>query len=427
MKILWIINIVPPRISSMLEMETTSFGGWLTGYLENLKGSRNEYFVICLDNKVEKILTATDENITYFVFPQKLLIQSEFEKIIEGINPDIIHVHGTEYPHSLEMAKAAKKFKVKTVVSIQGLMSECEKHYFDGIPPKFKKCRTLKRIAKSVLKVVNLQPQFLIFEVNRFTEGAKLEAETLNAVDYVIGRSDWDKKYSNLINNNLKYYKVHEILREEFYTNKVWSYDNCQKHSIFISQASYPIKGLHIFLDALNIVVKRYPDTKVYLAGSTPLVKSRFSFLTKILTNLYDYPKILAQKINKHNIESHLIFMGLLDANAMKKAYLESNVFVSPSSIENGSNSVSEAMMLHVPVISSEVGGVDSVFRYGIDGLSYKFEDYHTLADNIIKIFELEENVEIYTNPAKEFAIKTKSIENNIQDLLNAYEDILLQ
>ena len=66
---------------------------------------------------------------------------------------------------------------------------------------------------------------------------------------------------------NAQYYHNNEVLRKSFYDGK-WSFDNCEKHSIFISQATTPIKGLHIMLRAMPLIKKKYPDVKLYVAGA---------------------------------------------------------------------------------------------------------------------------------------------------------------
>ncbi len=425
-RVLWIVNILLPEPSEALGLAKINHGGWLTGYINNLKKTDCEVFIICPSEQVSRIMKVEEDNTYYFVLPSNKLTCMEFERIIQEISPDLIHIHGTEYSHSLEMARAAKNLNVKAVVSIQGLMCECEKHYLDGIPGKYKNHIACKKIIKKALNIIHLEPQFLLLDKKEFAKKAEKEKETLNLVGHVIGRSNWDKKHSNLINNALTYYKVNEILREEFYTEDRWSYADCEKHSIFLSQANYPIKGLHVFIQALAVVKTKYPDVKAYLGGFKP-----FTLNNKLLDSLaylfFEYKRLIKSQIKKYDLADNIEYTGVLDANQMKKRYLKSNVFVSASSIENGSNSVSEAMMLRVPIIASEVGGVDSVFNYGIDGLSYKFEDYQTLAEHILTMFELKDKVSVYTDKALIYANKTKDPQTNIQDLLNTYDSIITQ
>ncbi len=423
-KILWIVNILLPAASEILGFEKTNYGGWLSGYLDNLKNSNCEFYVICPSDIVKQIEKISNENITYFVVPKNKLTQDTFEEIIKNVSPNLIHIHGTEYPHSLEMARAAKKANIKAVVSIQGLMCECEKHYDAALPKKYLKNLMIKRIIKKGFNKINLYPQFILTEKEYFNYGAQIEAETLNLVEHVIGRSNWDKLHTNRINKKLSYYKVNENLRNEFYTTDSWNYNTCEKHSIFISQSNYPIKGFHILVEALNIVVKKYPETKVFIGGFEPPNLNN-KILDTVIDMLFEYQTYVKNKIKKYGLKKNIMRLGNLDVDKMKQAYLNANVFISASSIENGSNSVSEAMMLKVPVITSEVGGVGSVFRYGVDGLSYEFADYETLAKHIETIFELKEKVNVYTDNAYEYAKKEKDVKSNIFDLLAAYNTII--
>ena len=69
---------------------------------------------------------------------------------------------------------------------------------------------------------------------------------------------------TNLINSNLKYYVCNESLRDSFYDG-AWKVENCRLHQIFISQASYPLKGFHKLLEAVNYIKADYPDLLIKL------------------------------------------------------------------------------------------------------------------------------------------------------------------
>ena len=64
----------------------------------------------------------------------------------------------------------------------------------------------------------------------------------------------------------IQYHKCNETLRECFYTGS-WGYQQCEPYSIFVSQATYPIKGFHFLLEALPSILNVYPQTHVYVSG----------------------------------------------------------------------------------------------------------------------------------------------------------------
>lgn len=71
----------------------------------------------------------------------------------------------------------------------------------------------------------------------------------------------------------------------------------------------------------------------------------------------------------------------------MKERYLKSQVFVLPSSIENSPNSLGEAMLLGVPCIASDVGGVRCLMTHSVEGLIYPADDPRLLAYDICEMF----------------------------------------
>jgi glycosyltransferase involved in cell wall biosynthesis len=87
----------------------------------------------------------------------------------------------------------------------------------------------------------------------------------------------------------------------------------------------------------------------------------------------------------------HVEFLGPLSEDQMIEQYLQSNVFVCPSSIENSPNSLAEAQMLGVPNISSFVGGTLNMVKHGKNGFLYRFEEIEMLAYYIDEIFQQKE------------------------------------
>ena len=411
MKILWITNVALPDVSKDLDTQPSPFGGWLTGYLnEILKKDIHLVSVFPYGKNVQ----GNFENITYYGFKaksEKKELLEYFVNIIDKEKPDVIHIFGTEFLHSNLMVKASKKLSMlqNTVVSIQGLVSLCAKHYFAFLPRRVINGFTLKEI----LKQNNIKNSAL-----KFKKQGVLEVETLKEVKNVIGRTDWDEAAVKQINPNINYHFCNESLRDGFY-NKEWSLDNCEKHSVFVSQSSYPLKGFHLMLEGFKEIVKKYPDAKLYTTGKNPLTLKGKDKLKQSF-----YSKYLGKLIKKYKLEDNVEFLGFLSEEKMVERMLKSHVFVSPSSIENSPNSVGEAMILGVPTVSSDVGGVKNMLTHGQEGFIYPADEPYMLEYYVSKIFEDSDLAYKFSKNAKEHAEHTHNRSLNGKTLMEIYNKI---
>ena len=335
-------------------------------------------YVAAVSSLVDKLVRLQGEHITYYVIPLgkgNLRENSEYESywktIASEINPDLVHIHGTEYSHGHAYMKACGSDNV--VISIQGLKSACSEYYHYGMS-KWDVARniTLRDLLRGT-----------IFKRKRnFGRSAAYEMDMLKMAKHVIGRTKWDRVRTWNINPNATYYFCNETLRSEFYDGAVWEYDKCRKHSIFLSQAGYPLKGMHQVIKAMPLVLRHYPDAVIRVAGNDIISTKTFKQKLK----LTGYGKYIRSLINRYGLSGHVDFVGNLDAEQMKQEYLNSNVFICPSSLENSPNSLGEAQVLGVPCVSSYVGGAVDMMKGNEDNL-YRFEDTEMLAYDICKVF----------------------------------------
>ena len=246
------------------------------------------------------------------------------------------------------------------------------------------------------------------------------EIEALIKTNHLIGRTTWDKACSSQINDGAKYHFCNETLRDEFYIYQ-WDINNCEKYSIFLSQGQYPIKGLHYMLEAMPLILKKFPEAKVYISGKD-MTKSD-SFKDKLLMTYYG--KYIKKMIRKLNLERNVVFTGPLDEVKMCQRFLKSHVFVSPSTIENESNSLSEAKIMGVPSVASYVGGVIDRIEHNIDGFHYPHDAPYMLAHYVCEIFENDNLALRFSFNAREHALKTHDREKNTRRLIEIYKEII--
>lgn len=417
-KVIWMTNLMLPIISEDKKLPPNNYGGWITGLLNEFKKIEDvELFILCPTNNHKYEGFGSVDNIEYYCFYESnrdvlkysFILESKFREVIDRVNPSLIHIFGTEYPHTLALIKAFNNPK-RTVINIQGIVSIYAQHYFANLPFNV----IYKFGLKEIIKMKNIDMQ-----KKDFVKRGAIEIQAIKEVAHVIGRTEWDEACTNQINANIDYHFCNETLRDVFYLNS-WDYSNCEKYSIFISQANYPIKGFHIFLDALIILIKKYPQIKVYVAGIEKRNENKFHKI-----KMSSYEKFVLKIIKENNLENNIIYTGNLNDKQMCERYLKSNVFVSPSAIENSPNSVGEAMILGVPVIVTDVGGIRSQLNHGVEGFLYPFNEPYMLAYYIEKLFNDSKTMQNISANARTRANLTYNREHNLRRMLEIYDSIL--
>ncbi|SEA83526.1 Glycosyl transferases group 1 [Oribacterium sp. KHPX15] len=411
MKILWLCNIVLPFFAEEFHIKKNPYEGWMTGMYNAISNHEGLDIAFCMPIfDLKRLKDGILNGVRYYTFLRDIEenneekekeLEKRFEQIIKDFKPDIIHIWGTEYAHSLAMIKCARQLGLieRTVVYIQGMVSECAKLYLAGIPEDYKKYH------------VGEYPT-LLDEKKAFAFKGKNEIEVLQMAQIVLGRTRWDQSCVKRINQKCTYYECREILRTVFYDHKAqWRNADKHNHRIFMSQGAYPIKGTHYVIKALAKIVENYPNTKLVLAG------------VNIVNEEKPYCVYLRSLISELGLEENIIGLGILQEGEMIEEYKKANVYVLPSVIENSPNSLLEAMLIGTPVVAAKVGGIDSIIRNEEEGLLYRFDDINGLANCIISIFEgrmgLERMSKSETERASSFANKSCA-----SDLVDIYTNL---
>ena len=413
MKVLWLGGIVLPLIAEKEKIRIEFKNGWLIKLSESLKKDNQIDLVYVFDSKY--YITGETDYYKYYGIerrtPSTVRLGNEYiesaKNILKTENPEIIHIWGTERPHTLAMIEAANQLGIsdRVVVSVQGLVSKCYYHYCAYIPYKVAKGHTLRDFFQG--NVLKKQENFKV--------RGEYEIEALQSVNNVIGRTDWDRACIWDINPKANYHYNNETLRDEFYTGQ-WNISNCIPHSIFISQSDYPLKGLHLVLEAMPKIIDQFPDTHLYIAGKNHLSQPKWKRTR--------YEEYLFTLIKRYQLEKHISFTGNLSAKEMKERLLNSNVFVCASSIENSPNSLGEAMLLGLPCVATNVGGIPSLLVHGKEGFLYPADETYMLSYYICKLFYSADLSKFMGDNARKRALITHNPQKNQNDLLAIYKMI---
>jgi glycosyltransferase involved in cell wall biosynthesis len=174
-------------------------------------------------------------------------------------------------------------------------------------------------------------------------------------------------------------------------------------HVLLYAGRLSPEKGVHVLLDAFGIVLKRFPDAGLQIAGG--IGSSPPKFLVAIsedkqvqdLARFYKIPppkpdfyyQQLLTRLPANEMQK-VSFLGPVPYTRIQDIYHNAGIYINSSLAESFTLPILEAMASGLPVIASEVGGTSEVVRNEETGLLLQPGDPESLAKAIIRLFEDE-------------------------------------
>lgn len=393
MKVLWFCNVI------LSDKKTTVTGTWIHSMADALVNTGPVQLYNIAQGRV-KVTTRQDfKSICQWVVPFESLkgnglpssktIQ-EIQKIVNDIKPDIIHIWGTEHFWGLLTARGYLKGNI--ILETQGLKFAIEKHFYSGLSLlDLIKCLGIKEFIK---------PSVSLFgEKYSFKRWGKFEKEMLMNHKNISTQSEWVRAHVMNLNPSAQIFKTARSYRTEFVEADKWKGDNCVSYQVFTSTSSIDsYKGLHILIDAIAILKKRYPEIRLCIAGN-------------VRSGLREdgYSKWLKRKINLLGINENISWLGSLDAKNLVLQMHKANVVVVPSFIESSCNALNEALMVGVPTVASFAGGMPEQAIHEKTALFFSPGDATMCASAIEKFFA---NIE-YASVVSQNAYDTQKSKNN--------------
>lgn len=409
MRILW-FAVTP----SMYVQTSNSHngGGWISSLEEQLRTVSDVTLGIAFLHK-DKLFKKEIDGVTYYPmalyntklekFKHKYFFKREEEieinhclKIIDDFKPDLIHVFGSEWSFGL----VTKYIKTPVVIHLQGFAHPYLNAYF---PPGYSVVDFLSCNGFNLKKTFN---QLLAYAYFKYR--AERELRILKITKYFMGRTEWDRNVSSFFSLESKYFYCSEVLRNAF-TNSVdfWKPSQNEK-KIIVTTISPPLyKGIDLIL-----------KTALLLKESNAFDFEWHVFGVKDMNFSENKLKILSRDVN-------VKICGVISATQLKEELLKADVFIHPSYIDNSPNSICEAQILGLPVISTNVGGISSIIEHEKTGFLVPANDPYSMASNIKKITnDVELSVEI-SKEARNVANKRHNPKQILEDLMSTYKSIL--
>ncbi len=170
-------------------------------------------------------------------------------------------------------------------------------------------------------------------------------------------------------------------------------------------------KGLFTTLEALEEVVKTYPELTFSVCGKGPVQD--------------DFIRIAGER----GLGGNIRVLGWLDQEALRAEYLASHVFLHPSELtetddqEGIPNSMLEAMASGLPVVATEHGGIPEGVTHGHDGLLVSEKSPNELAAALLKLLGDAELLSALSRNAAISVRENFGLESQVRNLEACYKE----
>ena len=325
-------------------------------------------------------------------------MRPRLREVVNSVCPDIIHVFGTEWPFGL----VAEITDVPVVVHIQGSIVFYNNASY---PPGYGLIDEIFLCWKHPKKMRNVVKRW------KQTKSREIvEKEVWNCVHNYMGRTQWDKAMSAVMHPNRFYFHVDEALRGSFIDAKRhWELKGDGPLRIISTGCSTFWKGPDMLLKTAKLLTGLGVDFSWMVAGMMP----------EKLRQLVEWK----EKVTFEQCNVKLV--GFLGPEYLSQLLIESTIYVHTAYVENSPNSICEAQMLGVPIISTNVGGISSLVQDGFNGTLVPANDPWQMAYAIISLVKDKDMMMRYSCNARLVAEKRHNPERIKEQLLSCYYQLL--
>lgn len=270
--------------------------------------------------------------------------------VVKKIKPDLIHLHTSDSLTVFTISDLIYNLKVKTVFSkkgmgVSGSFLSKFKYNYSGVNSIFCVSRNVEKDFSKILYEKNKSKTTVIHDC--------VSLDILNSKEVI-------------------------NLRDKFAINKDnFIIGNIANHT--------RAKDLDTFINVVDYVVNKL--------GRKDVVFFQIGEFSKLTSNLLEI-------IKEKKLENTVIFTGKIEnASSLNNQF---DVFLMTSQREGGPTSVLEAMLIGVPIVSTNVGVIPDVIENGSNGFIAPIKDYKDLATKI-DLLLLDKNLQ------KKFIVESKS------------------
>ena len=321
-------------------------------------------------------------------------------KLFKKVKPEILHLHNFR-GLSFSLVSAAKKLNLPVVFSIYDNWAFCPNHTLINKKSEFCRkfhnwhCFNCTYIHKKISAFFR-KPLFNYFlkDIDRFVVlsnnmmdllskyGIPKEKITFVPLPLSQATKDSDSIVSSIVEDN---------------------------SILFVGWAS-PHKGLKVAIEAFSQVVKKYPNSKIYVieTGQSP-----------------DYRNQIINFIENNNIGDKVVFLGKKNNKEVQEYLKRVELVVVPEQWPIAwPIFLTEAMYSQKPIVASNIGDISFFIKDFSTGFTVDPKNHKEFAEKIIYCFENKDKVRVMGVKVREEIIKICDDKNIYNKLISLYNEI---
>lgn len=412
MKALWILNSPIGTAATVLGYPGAASGTWISATAELLKDAIPELQInYAVLGYKDRTVVSEDEKTTVYelAVPQFRGRRSpkthvaKWKRVLEVESPQLIHIWGTEFTNGLDVMDVCGDIPV--AITLQGVVASLAKYAKSDVP--FHELMKGHHLVAFPAYLRAKQREKMMIDHIQF------ECEMIRRSNTIFVGNEWEREYCRYYSENINMTHL-PLCIDKIFLQRQWKMPERQEKKIFTIAPSTSMKGAHKVILALSVVVKKYPDVKLYLPGDLKI--TRYAAIKEP-----PYFRYLRRLIKDLGLEKNIVFCGKLTSEQMAEKMLEANVFVMPSKAENHSTTLREAMYLGCPCISSIVGCIPEFAVHNENILLYRYEEHEVLALEIIKLLSDRDFAAKLGKKGKEAINRIYPIDSELADAADWY------
>lgn len=325
----------------------------------------DNYFNYGLNQKVDLKYIETINDKNKFLKALKE-IKGKIEFLTNVKKYDIIHIHMASRRSTFRKGKyvrIAKKFNKKVILHIHG----AEYKIF------FNECNEKQK--KYVIKTLNLADKIIVLS------------------------EEWKEYFSKLVNPQKIVVIYNSIVLPEDLKKDLET-----QNLLFLGRFGKR-KGIYDLIEVVSKLIVNYPNLKLYAGGDGEIEK-------------------VEAMIKNKNMEKNVQLLGWVTGREKERILKEASFYVLPSYNEGMPMSLIEGMAYKNVCISTDVGGIPKVINNNVNGVIIKPGDKEKLYSALKKLLDNGELRQKLSNNARRTVEEKFNIENNIEKLIDLYEEL---